>query len=84
MEWAGLILRRTGGGIAICPGRHFAKQEILLTVAILLSRFEFEFVEWVTMDGKKSDRPPRNNSKWEGAGGLPPDVDMKVRMKRVW
>lgn len=73
-----------GGGVSMRPGRHFAKQEILLTIAMLLSGFEFEFVEWVTMDGRESDRPPRNNPKYEGAGCMPPDGDMKVRMKRVW
>lgn len=49
-----------------------------------MTRFEFEFVEWMGVDGKKSDRPPRNDSKYEGSGGVPPDVDMKVRMRRIW
>ena len=29
-----------GGGSNMCPGRHFAKQEILLTAAVLASEFE--------------------------------------------
>lgn len=29
-----------GGGSNICPGRHFAKKEILLTAAMLASEFE--------------------------------------------
>ncbi|KAK0612182.1 cytochrome P450 [Immersiella caudata] len=73
-----------GGGIPMCPGRHFAKQEIMLTVAMLVSKFEFEFVEWVKKDGTRSDRPPKNDSRYEASGGMPPDVDMKVRMKRIW
>jgi len=73
-----------GGGVAICPGRHFAKQEIMLTIAILASKFDYEFVEWVKMDGTPSDRPPRNDTKYAGAAGVPPDVDIKVRLKRRW
>jgi len=74
-----------GGGIAICPGRHFAKQEIMLTIAILVSKFDWEFVEWVKMDdGTPAGRPPRNDPRYTGAAGVPPDVDMKVRLKRRW
>ncbi|KAK4443538.1 cholesterol 7-alpha-monooxygenase 4 [Podospora aff. communis PSN243] len=74
-----------GGGVVMCPGRHFAKQEILLTVAMLLSKFEIEFVEWVRVDdGKPAGRAPRDDTRQAGAGGMHPDVDMKVRMTRVW
>ena len=31
-----------GGGSNICPGRHFAKQEILLTAALLISTFDIQ------------------------------------------
>jgi hypothetical protein len=69
----------------MCPGRHFAKQEILLTVAMLISKFEIEFVEWVRVDdGKPAGREPRDDTRQAGAGGMHPDVDMKVRMTRVW
>ena len=33
-----------GGGQNTCPGRHFAKQEILLTVAALTSYFDIELL----------------------------------------
>jgi hypothetical protein len=56
----------------------------MLTIAMLVTKFEFEFVEWVTVDGKPSDRPPKNDPKYSGAAGVPPDRDMKVRMKRIW
>ncbi len=56
----------------------------MLTIAMLVSKFDWEFVEWVKMDGTPSDRPPRNDPKYTGAAGVPPDVDMKVRMKRRW
>ncbi|KAM7184912.1 Cytochrome P450 [Naviculisporaceae sp. PSN 640] len=76
-----------GGGISVCPGRHLAKQEIILTLAMFATRFDVEFVDWTTLDGpkgKKSDRPPENNPNYLGAAGVPPDRDMKVRLKRLW
>ena len=52
---------------------------------MLISKFECEFVEWVRVeDGKPAERGPRDNTRYVGAGGMHPDVDMKVRMKRVW
>ncbi|KAK5655986.1 hypothetical protein OQA88_5124 [Cercophora sp. LCS_1] len=73
-----------GGGVAVCPGRHFAKQEIMLTTAMLASKFDYDFVGWVNMDGSPSDRPPVNDPKYTGGAGVPPDRDMKVRVKRRW
>ncbi|KAK5654464.1 hypothetical protein OQA88_7092 [Cercophora sp. LCS_1] len=72
-----------GGGLSMCPGRFFAKQEIMLTIAILAHNFDMEFVEWTNEDGTPSDRPARNNLHWVGAIGMPPDRRMKVRWKRV-
>lgn len=73
-----------GGGSSICPGRHFAKQEIFMMVAVLLEKFDVEFVEWTTMDGKRSDRAARDDQTYAGAIGMPPDRDMKVRLVRRW
>jgi hypothetical protein len=56
----------------------------MLTIAMLASKFDTEFVEWVKMDGTRSDRPPRNDPNYTGAAGVPPDVDMKFRIKRLW
>ncbi len=50
-----------GGGTTICPGRFFAKQEILLTIGLLVSKFDIEFVEWTMHDGSPSDRAPKND-----------------------
>ena len=68
----------------MCPGRHFAKQEIMLTLAILAGRFDVEFVDWLNVDGSVSDRPPQNDVKYSGAAGVPPDRDMLARWKRLW
>lgn len=85
MGMAGLLtVTKTGGGISICPGRHFAKNEIMLTVAALASKFDWEFVGWVNKDGTEANRAPRNDPRYLGAAGVPPDVDMKVRVKRLW
>ncbi|KAF5861183.1 hypothetical protein ETB97_000496 [Aspergillus alliaceus] len=35
-----------GGGPSICPGRVFAKQEILMTIAALVTRFEIDMIDW--------------------------------------
>ncbi|KAM7212118.1 Cytochrome P450, partial [Rhypophila decipiens] len=72
------------GGSGICPGRHFAKQEILLAVVSIVTRFDIEFVEWARTDGTKSDREARDDPKATGPGTRPPDRDMKVRWKRLW
>ncbi|KAH8820156.1 putative cytochrome P450 [Xylogone sp. PMI_703] len=72
-----------GGGAPICPGRHFAKAEILMTIGLLVSKFDIEFVEWTKLDGSPSDRPARNDERYSGAGAMPPDRDMKIRWKRI-
>jgi len=56
----------------------------MLTVAILASKFDWEFLGWVNKDGTEAKRPPRNDPRYLGAGGVPLDLDMKVRVKRLW
>ncbi|KUJ07820.1 cytochrome P450 [Mollisia scopiformis] len=73
-----------GGGVPICPGRHFAKSEVFAMLAILVDRFEMEFVSWTNFDGSPSDRPAESNKRFSGIGSLPPDRDMIVRWKRIW
>jgi len=74
-----------GGGVSICPGRFFAKQEIMLTVAMLVYRFDIEFIAWLNKeDGTPSDRPAENDVRWSGGASMPPDRDMQVLFKRMW
>ena len=69
----------------MCPGRHFAKQEIMATLAIIVTTFDVEFIEWTSLDGKtKSDRPAKDNLAYSGSAAMPPDRDMKVRWRRRW
>ncbi|KAI8151552.1 Cholesterol 7-alpha-monooxygenase [Colletotrichum sp. SAR 10_70] len=72
-----------GGGVSMCPGRFFAKQEIMLVAAMIVSRFEIEFIEWVTFDGVSSDRPAEDEKSAIGSGAVSPDRDMKVRWRRT-
>lgn len=65
----------------MCPGRHFAKQEVLLTIAALLTGFEIDLVEWTNPDGSSSDREPVNDETYTGT--MPPDRDAKIRLKRM-
>lgn len=72
-----------GGGAHICPGRIFAKQEILAAVAMVLLGFEFEFVSWVNPFSKdKEERFPRTKKGYVGNGVMAADRDMRVRMRR--
>ncbi|KAK4442863.1 putative cytochrome P450 E-class, group IV [Podospora aff. communis PSN243] len=73
-----------GGGVSICPGRFFAKQEIMLTVALLVSRFDIDFVGWIKKDGSPSDRSAENDVRWSGGASVPPDRDMRVTFTRLW
>ncbi|KAI0468869.1 cytochrome P450 [Xylaria cf. heliscus] len=73
-----------GLGYALCPGRHFAKREILLAVAIIINKFEIEMIEWMLPDGTPSDRPARSNQYYAGTAAMPPDREMKIRWKRMW
>ena len=73
--------KAVGGGVTICPGRHFAKQEIMATIAMLVTNLDIELVDWVQMDGSRSDGPPIDN-KWAcGTVAMPPDRDFKITWK---
>ncbi|GAW20266.1 hypothetical protein ANO14919_097670 [Xylariales sp. No.14919] len=72
-----------GGGISICAGRLIAKAEILLAVAVVISRFDIEVVGWIKHDGLPSERPARDDDGRADGVAIPPDRDMRVRWKRV-
>ncbi|KAF7509612.1 hypothetical protein GJ744_007650 [Endocarpon pusillum] len=79
-----------GGGAHICPGRVFAKQEILAAVARVLVGFEFEFVDWVETGtervvGKKSVDGrgfPGHKKGSMGLGVMAMEWDARVRVRR--
>jgi cytochrome P450 len=69
-----------GGGKATCPGRFYAKQEILTAVALLLASFDFEVLHFVNPDGSVSDRGPEVGNEARGVARI--DRDLLVRMRR--
>jgi cytochrome P450 len=64
-----------GGGLTICPGRHFAKQEILASLALLLRTFEFELVDPLAAARVR----PKLGSAF---GTMSPDGKVAVRVRR--
>lgn len=66
-----------GGGSRQCPGRNFAKQEIILSFAVVFSMLEIEL-----RDGSGSVGARRPDMKYYGLGTLPPKGKVPFRMRR--
>lgn len=64
-----------GGGDHICPGRQFAKHGIVLTFAVLLSKFDFE----LTSSDTSKIQP---DMKFAPFGALPPTCNTPFRIRR--
>lgn len=78
-----------GGGHYMCPGRTFAKQEVLGAIAVLLLNFDIEFVEFVkpsgqgnTGAGHGADRFPKLKNGFAGNVVVGLEGDMKIKMKK--
>jgi hypothetical protein len=78
-----------GGGHYMCPGRTFAKQEVLGAVAVLLLNFDIDFVEFVKSSGegfipagKSADGFPRLRNGYSGNVVVGLEGDMKIKMRR--
>lgn len=65
-----------GGGQRMCPGRHFAKMEILSTFSLLFTRYAIELGP--NMDSSKVVPDMR----WEPVGALPPACKVPFRIRR--
>ena len=63
-----------GGGQRMCPGRHFAKSEMLGTFAMLLTKYDLELA-----DGVDDIKP---NMRWYPTGTLPPRGKVPFRIRR--
>ncbi len=63
-----------GGGVSMCPGRHFARNEIKLTVALLLNEFELSI---------EDPSVPSLDQSRAGLGILPPTERVGFRLERV-
>lgn len=68
-----------GGGANHCPGRHFAKRQIITATAILLSAYEFELA------GQGGINKPDVDMRTFGFGTMPPNrpIPFRVRRRRV-
>lgn len=65
-----------GGGQRMCPGRHFAKQEIIGTLATLLEHFEIRLKE------PEDGREPGCDMRFFPFGGLPPNKEIPFSLRR--
>jgi Cytochrome P450 len=72
-----------GGGKSICPGRVFAKQEVLTSLALVLLEFEFEVLGYMEEGGGKRDRFPTLRHGYSGSAIMVMEGDVKVRMKSM-
>lgn len=70
-----------GGGKTICPGRVFAKQEVLASVALILLAFDVEPLGFVDEQGNPTKKFPGLRKSYSGSGIMATDADMKVRIK---
>jgi cytochrome P450 len=66
-------LKPFGGGVSLCPGRHFAANQGLAFVATALRRFDFQLVE-----GQKEAKPLLSVPV---IGTYSPDHDVYVRIR---
>ncbi|KAJ3182920.1 Cytochrome P450 7B1 [Gaertneriomyces sp. JEL0708] len=63
-----------GGGTSLCPGRHFAVNEIKAFMAIMLTFFEATPVD------PNAKPPPLDRTRY-GFGVVPPKGDIRVRLR---
>ncbi|ETS76480.1 hypothetical protein PFICI_11867 [Pestalotiopsis fici W106-1] len=71
-----------GGGYWVCPGRHFGKMEIMLALALIVIRFDLEFVKWTNLDGSETDRPAVDDKRYAGSIAMFPDRDLCFRWRK--
>jgi cytochrome P450 len=64
-----------GGGQRMCPGRHFAKNEILGTFALLFTRYELQL-------GNVDVSRVQPDFRWYPVGALPPVCKVPFRIRR--
>jgi cytochrome P450 len=69
-----------GGGTRQCPGRNFAKQEIILSFALMFSKLDIELLG--DADSAVNVRARKPNMKYYGLGTLPPRGKVPFRIRR--
>ncbi|KAF5662418.1 cytochrome P450 monooxygenase 7a1 [Fusarium heterosporum] len=63
-----------GGGSRMCPGRHFAKKELIVTMAMFLTTFDIEL--------EPLDKWIRNDAKYFMFGVMHPEGPIPARIRR--
>lgn len=68
-----------GGGQHLCPGRHYAKRQIIGSFSFLFANYELELLDMV---GSSKVEP---DMRWFPSGSLPPNkqVPFRIRKRRV-
>ena len=72
----------------MCPGRTFAKQEVLGSISVLLLNYDIEYVGFVKGDGSKTKAKgseaefPTLKDNYAGNQVVGIEGDMRVRIKR--
>lgn len=73
-----------GGGNVICPGRFFAKHEILAAVAMVVTLYDMDFVRYSKLDGASSGRGPgMDKAECRGIVSLDRDVVVDFRKRSI-
>jgi cytochrome P450 len=71
------VFRGFGGGVSLCPGRHFAQMEILGLCAVLAMGFDLE-----PMEGEGNDWNPGLDVKLFPLGTTKPDWKVQIPINR--
>ena len=71
-----------GGGRTMCPGRTFAKQEILASVAVILLDYDINLVGYLDDKGQNTKSFPGLRDTYPGSGIMTAKGDMKVELKK--
>jgi hypothetical protein len=53
-------------------------------ISFMLMTYEFEFMEYTTLDGRPSIRGPQMRPNFAGSGVVPPDGDFRVKITKRW
>ena len=75
-----------GGGYSLCPGRHIAKQEILISVAMLCTVLDIELIQKPSLQerlglGGKVTKEFGQDMRYFGMGILPPKKEVWARIR---
>ncbi|KAI0180581.1 cytochrome P450 [Hypoxylon sp. FL1284] len=64
-----------GGGQHLCPGRHYAKSQLIGTLAFFLSQYELELAD--------PAQKVESDMRWFPSGSLPPNKKVPFRIRKA-